>query len=88
MGTFTEGNSIRMRNKTDISDLQGVTEDEIDGQIISLFKDKPIKFVARKGNKLDDAIQRLIDDNQFTIPVHHIEDSLYLIGSKRLNCSL
>jgi hypothetical protein len=84
MGTFTEVKSMGMRHIADNRDLQRVTEDEIDGQIISLFKDKPIKFIARKGNKLDDSIQRLIDDNQFTIPVHHIENSLYLIGSKRL----
>lgn len=88
LGTFTDGKSYGMKPKADNIDLLGVTEEEIDAQIENLFKHPPIEFVARKSSKLDDAIQRSIDENQITIPVHHIEDNLYLIGSKRLNCSL
>jgi hypothetical protein len=45
MGSFTEAMGNKMRHMADNNDHPAVTEEEIDGQIVSLFKDKPIKFV-------------------------------------------
>jgi len=52
----------------------------------TLFDTPPIPFRRRKGNKLDQAISIIIQDNNFTIPIVNIRDSLFLVGPNRLNC--
>lgn len=66
-------------------DLLGITEAELDMQCEELFSETPVKFVARKTNELDQHIAKILEDHKLTIPVIHIKDTLYLIGSQRLN---
>jgi len=53
-----------------------------------IFATAPIKFRPRKGNALDERIAELIEEYDIRIPIVHIKDNLYLIGSNRLNCIL
>lgn len=45
----------------------------------------PIKFMPRKGNKIDEKIRFYIQELNITIPIDYIKGDLYLIGSDRLN---
>ena len=45
-----------------------------------------MEFVPRPGSKLDEKMQRIIQDNQLTIPIIWIKGELYLVGSERINC--
>lgn len=65
--------------------LLGITETELDQQCDDLFCDTPIKFIARKGNKIDEKVKFYIHELGITIPIAHIKGDLYLIGSDRLN---
>ena len=44
-----------------------------------------IPFERRKGNDMDKAVADLLGKLEVTIPILHIKDNLYLIGSQRLN---
>lgn len=66
----------------------GLTESELDQQCEDLFKETPIKFKPRKDNEMDEMIDFFIKSHEITIPILWIKDSLYLIGSSRLNVQL
>lgn len=57
-------------------------------QCDEIFAEAPIVFKPRKGNALDERIAQLIIQYNVRIPIVHIKDSLYLIGSNRLICIL
>ena len=63
-------------------------EDEIDMHCEDLFETAPIKFRVRKGNKLDAGIKEIIDDYDVKIPIVHVKDKLYLIGTSRIICDI
>ena len=65
---------------SDETELLGISEEELENQCDELFKDPPIKFKARKGNKLDEAIDKSIKALKFTLPIMPIKDKNYLIG--------
>jgi hypothetical protein len=52
------------------------------------FKDVPIKFKAKKGNRLEEQMQKIIKKLNITIPIISIRGSLFLIGSIRSNCEI
>lgn len=63
----------------------GLTESELDNHCIELFEETPIKFKARKGNKVDEQIMFYIEELDIKFPIQLIKDDLYLIGCQRLN---
>ena len=48
----------------------------------------PIPFKPRKGNKLDEKIDELLNELDIRIPVVLIKDNLYLIATARVICDL
>lgn len=66
----------------------GITEDEVDVQCDELFLTAPIEFRPKKNNDIDQLLAKLIRDLQITIPIVHIKDSVYLVGSQRVNLIL
>jgi len=72
----------------DSAQPEGISEDEIDYQCDQLFRTAPIRFKARRGHPLDERIAQIIAEKDITIPVVHIKDYLYLIGSNRCTCEL
>ena len=66
--------------------------DEIDVMCEQLFGEapakQPIAFKPRKGNNLDAGIKEIIDENDIRMPIKHIKDKLYLVGSDRKLCEL
>lgn len=69
-------------------DLVGLSEQEVDQQCDKLFAEAPIKFVPRQSEELDLAISIIIEQHKITIPILHIKDRLYLIGSQRMTCEI
>ena len=63
----------------------GMSEADIAALTSSLFRIPPIPFIARKGDKVDVELQKLIKELQITVPIIWIKDKLYLVGDKRLN---
>ena len=68
--------------------MLGISEEELDNQCDETFKDPPVVFLPRKGNKVDESIAQLIKELNITIPIVFIKAKLYLIGSQRANCEL
>ena len=66
--------------------MLGITEDELDQQCDELFAETPVKFAPKKNNQVDLRIAQYLYELGVTIPVVHIKNSLYLIGSNRTNC--
>jgi len=56
----------------------------LDKQCDDLFSDTPIKFKARKANKIEEKIKFYIQELEIKFPIVLIKDDLYLIGSERL----
>jgi hypothetical protein len=67
------------------ADLLGMDEQEVENKCDEVFKDVIIPFERRKGDEMDKEVADLLSKLGVTIPVLHIKDSLYLIGSQRLN---
>lgn len=66
-------------------DYTGVTELEIEEQCEVLFAEAPIKFVSRKGEKVDQEVKRMIEEMNITIPIIWIKQNLFLVGNKTIN---
>ena len=49
--------------------LLGISEYELDKQCDDLFGQTPIKFQARKGNKIDEKIKFYIQELGITFPI-------------------
>lgn len=45
----------------------------------------PIKFTARKGEKVDMEVKKMIDEMNITIPIIWIKKSIYLVGNKTIS---
>ena len=76
---------VDLEDQTLEADLLGMDEQEVENQCDQIFLETVIPFVRRKGNDMDMAIADLLGKLEVTIPVLHIKDNLYLIGSQRLN---
>lgn len=63
----------------------GITEEDLAMQCDELFLTSPIEFIPRKNSDIDILIANLIHDLQITIPIVHVSDSTYLVGSQRVN---
>lgn len=65
-----------------------MTESEIEDQCDELFREAPIDFKPRKFSEIDQIIAGVIEQNDVVIPIQHIEDNYYLIGSSKVDLSL
>jgi hypothetical protein len=63
----------------------GVNEAELNYLHDELFKNDPIKFVARSNQKVDQELKKMIEAMNITIPIIWISKSLYLVGDKKIN---
>ena len=62
-----------------------IPEDEVDRQVEKLFATPPIVFQPRKGFEVDNHVKNCINDYNITFPIVHIQEKLYLVGTKRVN---
>lgn len=67
------------------ADYTGVTEQEIEEQCEILFSEPPIRYVPRKGEKVDMEVKRMVDEMNITIPIIWIKQNLFLVGNKTMN---
>lgn len=74
-------------NENDLDTL-GITEDELDVQCDELFMQAPIVFKPNKNSEIDVLLAKTIKELKITIPIAHIKESCYLIGSQRVNLML
>lgn len=66
----------------------GISEERFDANCNQLFKQQVAKFNGRSKNTMDLKIEELIETIGSTIPILHIKDKLYLIGSQRLTLEM
>ena len=52
------------------------------------FREAPIKFKMRRGNRLEELIGKITKRLDITIPVIHVRSQMYLIGTVRCNLEL
>jgi hypothetical protein len=71
-----------------ITEFNLLTESDLDKVCDLYFSTIPVKFKARRGNKLEEMMVKLIKKENFTLPVIHVKNFLYLIGINRLTCEL
>ena len=66
----------------DVSHFSSV---EFDMKCDELFETAPIPFVAKKGEnyECEKWMERLIEENQITIPIIHVKGKIYLVGSSK-----
>jgi hypothetical protein len=64
----------------------GITDEELDQQCNELFGiETPVDFKPRKNNQLDSAIAAVIKNMNVSIPIVHIKESNFLVGSQKVN---
>ena len=84
-----EVQQIDLRNlDVDIFGTQAEPQDEIDFQCEELFSLAPIRFKPKQKSKVNTGIQQIIKKCHIKVPIVHIKDSLYLIGTSRKLCEL
>lgn len=49
------------------------------------MNEPPIKFVPRKGEKVDHEVKKMIDEMNITIPIIWVNKSIYLVGNKTIS---
>lgn len=86
--TGLEGDYVEETLNDDDIDALGITEDELDLQCDELFMTAPIVFKPNKNSEIDMALAKLVRDLKITMPVVHVKESCYLIGSQRANLLL
>jgi len=74
-------------NEEDFDSL-GITEDELDVQCDELFMTTPIVFKPNKNSEMDMFLAKFIKDLKITMPIVHIKESCYLVGSQKMNLVL
>lgn len=60
--------------------------DEQEQYFEHLFDTAPLEFKPRKNNVNDEQVNNILIDYGYTIPVVHIKDKLYLVGTNRVTC--
>ena len=83
-----EEEAKRLKEEREIKMALGFTEEEIQEECDELFKEAPIDFEARRGNKLEEKMGQIIYDKHIKIPIILCKGSVYLIGSQKHNCEL
>ena len=67
--------------KLKVKKPQGITEEEIERQCDKMFGTRPLDFYPRNGNALEERMSELIIVHDIRVPVAHIRNNLYLLGS-------
>ena len=62
-----------------------LSEDAINRYCDEFFREAPIKFKCRKGNKLEEHVQKLIKKHKITVPIVNVKQQNYLVGSAKVN---
>ena len=62
----------------------GISKEQFEANCDQLFSQQVVKFNARANNPLDEKIEELISIIGCTIPILHIKENIYLVGSERL----
>lgn len=65
--------------------IKNVDEHKIEEQsklLFNSYQGAPIKFVARKNEKVDQELKNIIKDMNITIPIIWVKRTMYLIGNK------
>lgn len=67
-------------------DLNQLTDADLDRLSEELFRNRPIPFMAKKGENydLEHEIERQIKELNVTIPICHVKGQIYLIGTQKL----
>jgi hypothetical protein len=67
-------------------DYNGIDDQVVENQCEVLFMNEtPIKFVPRKGDKVDSEVKKMIDEMNITIPIIWVNKSIYLVGNKTIS---
>ena len=69
----------------ELGDLDELKQEQ---QRDEFFLEAPIKFKGRRGNRLEEFIQKIIKKLEVTIPIIHVRAQMYLVGSERFNLEL
>lgn len=66
----------------------GISKEKFEANCNELFQQQVVQFNGRHRNQMDHQIEQLIEQVGSTIPILHIKDKLYLIGSERLTLDI
>jgi len=50
-----------------------------------IFTDPPVRFTPQKGNKTEELLAKMIKKHKVTLPIIHVRQNLYLIGSQKVS---
>lgn len=64
------------------------SEAQLEQQCNKLFASAPIVFSPTQGNPLEEDLYKIYFLQHVTVPIVHIRDKLYLIGSNRMTCDI
>jgi hypothetical protein len=78
-------NEAKNEHYVDRGISQNFTESELEGQCDKLFSTAPI-FFRPKNIPLEQAMHEVYTQQNIVIPIIHIREKLYLIGSGRMTC--
>lgn len=81
---LTAGGYDEPLNDDELDNL-GINEDELDLQCDELFMTSPIVFKPNKNIDIDVMLAKTIKELKITLPIVHIKEACYLIGSQRIN---
>ena len=72
--------------RVDLSEVlqAGISDDQFDANCDQLFSQQVVKFNSRANNPVDEKIEELISIIGCTIPILHIKENIYLVGSEKL----
>ena len=68
------------------SELEDLNDLKFEQQRDEFFREAPIKFKMRRGNRLEELISKIVNKFEITIPIIHVRSQMYLVGTVR--CSL
>jgi hypothetical protein len=78
--TLTRGSS-----PTEVFDLNLT---KLQDKALKFFSEPTIPFKPRKGVKLDDGLSKLVKRMNLRVPVIHVKDNQYLVGSQKVNLEI
>ena len=62
-----------------------LTQEILEKRCDEFFTEAPLKFKARKANKMEEQISKMIKKYKITIPIVNVRPQLYLVGAQKLN---
>lgn len=68
--------------------LEDLDEEQFEQKCLEFFAETPIKFKPKKGNKLEEAMSKILKKHGITIPIIPIRGQLYVVGSLKTSLEL